>query len=222
MLLMQACASQSDRAQEALEADLPSLGKFDSRTVTFRNVTDYPGGIVCGEYSTDRKTSDSSFKPFIYSSSWINRRPIHEDKAVYCSLDPKQGLCDSSGICYDNDSRANLLEISKDMTLLSKALELYEIDNYLLPTAEQGLTALVQASKTAPVPRAFREGGYIEEIPLDPWGAPYHFKGPVFGGSRGDFEIVTWGANGRVGGLGQNTDIELRHIKYIDHIARLK
>lgn len=222
ILLVQACASQSDKAQEAVEAGLPSTGKYDSRSVTFRHVTDYPGGIVCGEFTTGKKTRDTGYKHFVYSHSGVNRHPTEEDKAVYCSHDPKQGLCDSSGICYDENSRANLLKIGKDMKLLLEGLELYESDNYRLPTTEQGLTALVQASKTPPVPKAFRKGGYIKEVPLDPWGAPYHFKGPVFGGSRGDSKIVTLGANGTVGGSDQDTDIELQHIKYIDHIARLE
>jgi general secretion pathway protein G len=222
MLLLQACANQSQRAQEAVEADLPTLGKFDSRTVTFRDVTEYPGGIVCGEYSTDGKARNSSYKSFVYSSSWINRRPIREDKAVYCNQDSKLGLCNSSGICYNNESSANLLKVSKDMKLLLGGLELYETDNYRLPTSEQGLTALVQASTIPPVPKTFRQGGYIKEIPLDPWGAPYYFKGPVFGGTRGKPTIVTLGANRTEGGTGQDTDIKLRHIKYIDHIARLK
>lgn len=57
------------------------------------------------------------------------------------------------------------------------ALKLYELDNGLLPTTEQGLDALFVKPSGSPVPENWN-GPYLEKPPLDPWGHPYLYESP--------------------------------------------
>ena len=57
------------------------------------------------------------------------------------------------------------------------ALKLYELDNGFLPTTDQGLHALLQKPTTTPIPENWN-GPYLEKLPVDPWGRPYHYQSP--------------------------------------------
>ena len=82
---------------------------------------------------------------------------------------------------------------------LSAALDLYRIDVGSYPNSQQGLSALVRE------PQGVRNwnGPYLRrrEVPLDPWGNPYHYRFP---GEHGTFDLWTYGADGRPGGEGEN------------------
>ena len=86
------------------------------------------------------------------------------------------------------------------------ALKMYKLDNGSYPTTEQGLDALINKPVTGQIPTAYRDGGYLEEhkIPMDPWGNPYVYLSP---GAHGDFDIISFGADGKEGGEGKNADI---------------
>ena len=45
---------------------------------------------------------------------------------------------------------------------------------------------------------------YIDELPLDPWNNPYVYISP---GSNSEFDLISLGADGKVGGEGENADI---------------
>lgn len=89
---------------------------------------------------------------------------------------------------------------------IETALKLYRLDNGFYPTTEQGLRALVEASTIQPVPRNWREGGYLEKgkVPKDPWGNDFAYLCP---GSHGEFDLLSYGADGQPGGDGKNKDI---------------
>ena len=55
-----------------------------------------------------------------------------------------------------------------------------------------------------PEPRNFKQGGYLAETPMDPWGRPYLYLSP---GENRDVDIYSLGADGLPGGEGQNADI---------------
>ena len=57
---------------------------------------------------------------------------------------------------------AKVAKAQADIRSISAALEMYKLDNDLYPTTEQGLMALLEPSKTKPVPRTFKEGGYLQ------------------------------------------------------------
>ena len=86
------------------------------------------------------------------------------------------------------------------------ALKLFKIDNGFYPSTEQGLEALIKKPTIGRIPTNYREGGYLEQkkIPLDPWGNPYIYICP---GTHGDFDIISYGADGQEGGEGKDADI---------------
>ena len=86
------------------------------------------------------------------------------------------------------------------------ALKLFKIDNGFYPSTDQGLEALVEKPTTGREPKNYREKGYLEkrEIPKDPWQSPYIYIAP---GLHGDYDILSYGADGEEGGEGEDSDI---------------
>lgn len=99
---------------------------------------------------------------------------------------------------------ARVQKVQADFKAIGTALKLYRLDNYVYPSSEQGLEALVEASTLDPEPRNFKQGGYLPEVPIDPWGRPYLYLSP---GENGEFDLYSLGADGLSGGDGQNADI---------------
>ena len=88
---------------------------------------------------------------------------------------------------------------------IDSALQLYKLDNGNIPTTEQGLKALVERPASGPAAPNWKAGGYLPKVPVDPWGAPYKYTTPSTQG--GEFEIISFGADGVPGGEGKNADI---------------
>lgn len=89
---------------------------------------------------------------------------------------------------------------------LETALKLYKLDNGNYPTTEQGLQALVEMPTTAPLPKRWRPGGYLEKgkVPKDPWDNDFVYICP---GVHGEYDLMSRGADGEPGGEGKNKDI---------------
>ena len=73
-----------------------------------------------------------------------------------------------------------------DLAAIRQALKLYRLDNQRYPTTEQGLEALVTKPADPPVPPNWKPGGYLEKLPRDPWGQPYHYLNP---GLKSDVDV---------------------------------
>lgn len=99
---------------------------------------------------------------------------------------------------------ARVQKVQADFKAIETALKIYRLDNYVYPTTEQGLEALVEPSSLEPEPRNFKKGGYLAEIPQDPWGRPYLYLSP---GENGEVDLYSLGADGLSGGEDQNADI---------------
>ncbi|MDJ0877426.1 MAG: type II secretion system major pseudopilin GspG [Halieaceae bacterium] len=99
---------------------------------------------------------------------------------------------------------ARVQKVYADFANIETALKLYRLDNFNYPTTEQGLEALVAPSGLDPVPRNFKQGGYLERTPMDPWGRPYLYLSP---GDNGEFDLYSLGADGLTGGENQNADL---------------
>ncbi|MGZ5201299.1 MAG: type II secretion system major pseudopilin GspG [Telluria sp.] len=91
-----------------------------------------------------------------------------------------------------------------DISTLMQALKLYKLDNQRYPTTEQGLQALVQKPTGGPAANGWKEGGYLERLPKDPWGNQYQYLSP---GIHGEVDIFSFGADGQPGGTGEDADI---------------
>ena len=85
---------------------------------------------------------------------------------------------------------------------LESALELYKLDVGRFPNNEDGLQALVRQPSTA----IGWNGPYLRknEVPADPWGQAYIYRFP---GERGEYDIISMGADGTPGGEGENADV---------------
>ena len=86
----------------------------------------------------------------------------------------------------------------------SRAIGAYRIDVGSFPATEDGLAVLVNKPSDA-LKAAKWNGPYLQKTaPNDPWGRPYIYRSP---GSKGDFELTTYGSDGQPGGVGDAADI---------------
>lgn len=101
--------------------------------------------------------------------------------------------------------QARMVKVKQDITAIQSALDLYKLDNGLYPTTEQGLQALVSKPTAPPVPRDWKSDGYLQDLPVDPWGSAYQYQNDSeklriysFGpkGKDGNSEIGNWNMNG--------------------------
>jgi general secretion pathway protein G len=99
---------------------------------------------------------------------------------------------------------ARIVKAKQDIRVLESQLQMYRLDNYTYPTTEQGLEALVAAPTSPPEPRNWRDGGYIDRLPTDPWGNAYQYLSP---GQHGQIDLYSMGADGQLGGEGINADV---------------
>ena len=89
-----------------------------------------------------------------------------------------------------------------DVNNLMQALKLYKLDNQRFPSADQGLQALVAKPSVGTIPPNWKP--YLDKLPNDPWGHPYQYANP---GVKGDIDIYSLGADGVVGGDGNDAEI---------------
>ncbi len=88
------------------------------------------------------------------------------------------------------------------MNAFSKALDVYRLDNGAYPDQQAGLNALIVAPQSG---SAKWKGPYLKKtIPNDPWDNPYIYRVP---GANAEFDLISYGADGRAGGKGDNADI---------------
>lgn len=79
---------------------------------------------------------------------------------------------------------------------IETTLTLYQAQNALLPSTEQGLKALISKPSGDPAPRNW-QGPYlkgVKEVPVDPWGREYRYLNP---GVHGEYDIFSLGKDGR-------------------------
>lgn len=100
---------------------------------------------------------------------------------------------------------ARVQKVEADFSTIATALKLYRLDNFNYPTSEQGLSALVDQPSIDPIPVNWKKGGYLDDLPKDPWGRPYLYLSPAEF-SDNDYDIYTLGADGVIGGEEQNAD----------------
>ena len=99
---------------------------------------------------------------------------------------------------------ARAVAAKADIAAITQALKLYRLDNTIYPSTEQGLAALVQRPTTQPAPLNWKQGGYLDRVPKDPWGREYLYLNP---GARAEIDVFSLGADGQPGGEGSNADV---------------
>ena len=97
--------------------------------------------------------------------------------------------------------KANIATAKTQIKLLEDAIIGFKLDVGSFPSSEDGLQALVEN----PGDSEKWKGPYIKPaVPKDPWGNDYVYTCP---GEHGDFDLVSYGADGQPGGTGENADI---------------
>ena len=112
----------------------------------------------------------------------------------------------------DRPDQARATAARADVNAIMGALKLYKLDNGVYPSTEQGLKALVEKPSVGVIPKKWKVGGYLPKLPEDPWQNPYKYLSPSqkrtpSGTPLGDYELMSLGTDGEVGGEGINADI---------------
>ena len=89
----------------------------------------------------------------------------------------------------DRPDQARKTKARQDIRALEAALNLYKLDNFVYPTTDQGLEALVE-EPSSPEPANWKAGGYVDRLPKDPWNQDYLFLSP---GEQGSIDIFSMG-----------------------------
>ena len=104
----------------------------------------------------------------------------------------------------DRPDEAKRVAAKADVGAIVQALKLYRLDNGFYPTTEQGLGALTARPTTQPVPGNWKQGGYLERLPKDPWSSDYQYLAP---GVKGEIDVFSLGVDKARGGDGNAADI---------------
>lgn len=82
------------------------------------------------------------------------------------------------------------------MQNIAQALKLYRLHHNRYPATGDGLKALVQPDQDG--------RRYLDRLPQDAWGHDFVYLSP---GVHGDFDLLSYGADGRPGGTGYDADL---------------
>jgi general secretion pathway protein G len=104
----------------------------------------------------------------------------------------------------DRPDEAKRVAAKADVGAIVQSLKLYRLDNGFYPSTDQGLGALVQRPASQPVPNNWKQGGYLERLPKDPWGSDYQYLNP---GVRSEIDVFSLGADRARGGEGSGADV---------------
>ena len=104
----------------------------------------------------------------------------------------------------DRPDEAKRVAAKADVAAIVQALKLYRLDNGFYPATDQGLVALVRRPAPSPAPGNWKQGGYLERLPKDPWGGDYQYLNP---GVKGEIDVFSLGADRARGGEGSGADI---------------
>ncbi len=99
---------------------------------------------------------------------------------------------------------AAVAKAKADVRNIVTALDLYKLDNFSYPSTDQGLAALKSKPGGQPEPANWKAGGYVEQLPKDPWNRDYEYLSP---GQHGEIDVWSLGRDGKPGGEGADADI---------------
>ena len=97
---------------------------------------------------------------------------------------------------------AKITTAKADIATLMNQLKIYKLDNGRYPSQDQGLQALVAKPTSGPIPDNWKS--YLDKLPDDPWHHPYQYANP---GTHGEIDVFSLGADGQLGGEGDDADI---------------
>lgn len=102
----------------------------------------------------------------------------------------------------DRPDEARVMKARQDIRAIESAMKMYKLDNFVYPSSDQGIEALIQKPGGSPEPKNWKQ--YMDRLPKDPWGSNYQYLSP---GVKGEIDIFSLGADGQQGGEGANSDV---------------
>lgn len=103
---------------------------------------------------------------------------------------------------FKNVEKGRQTVAKEQIVQFESVLDLYRLDVGRYPSSEEGLQAL----QVRPGGVENWDGPYLKkDVPLDPWNHPYVYRCP---GQHGDFDLLSYGADGAEGGDSDNADIK--------------
>ncbi len=104
----------------------------------------------------------------------------------------------------DRPDQAKIVRAKADVRTIESALNMYKLDNHRYPASDEGLAALVEKPTGSNELNNWKQGGYLDSVPKDPWGEEYRYLNP---GQHSVVDVYSLGADGQEGGEGINADI---------------
>jgi general secretion pathway protein G len=98
--------------------------------------------------------------------------------------------------------QARRMKAKIEIRNIESALALFKTDTGRFPTTSEGLELLVSNTGI----KGYSSEGYLDKVPLDPWGNKYIYISP--GLHSRDYDLESYGRDGEDGGTGDNADIE--------------
>ncbi|MCW8126000.1 type II secretion system major pseudopilin GspG [Microbulbifer halophilus] len=103
---------------------------------------------------------------------------------------------------------ARMKAAAVDLRAIETALDMYRMDNFVYPSSDQGLEALISKPSGFPEAKNWSQP-YLKKAPRDPWGNDYQYISP---GANGPYDLFSLGADGKPGGEGEAADIFVNEI----------
>lgn len=217
LLLLSACSDPVETAREQVTAALNMRGEYQVLDATLHG-----DGVVCGHFQMMGKWGEQGRKEaYVYVDDEPRLYATADEVAVFCSDSPAAAVEERFGIALKGEGATAIRQVARDLGALSGALERYYEAQGNYPSTLQGLEALHEKPSGRPAPSAsYPEGGYLAEVPVDPWGQPYHYSGPVWAGVKSPFQLWTNGADKARGGNGPGTDITIEMLPFLEYALR--
>ncbi|HLH30736.1 MAG TPA: type II secretion system major pseudopilin GspG [Terriglobia bacterium] len=103
---------------------------------------------------------------------------------------------------FRNVEKSRQAVAKEQIAEFESTLDLFRLDVGRYPTTAEGLDAL--HAKPSGVENW--DGPYLKkDVPMDPWGHAYVYRCP---GQHGDFDLLSYGADGQEGGDGDGADVK--------------
>ena len=102
----------------------------------------------------------------------------------------------------DRPEQARRMKAKLDIRNIESALALFKTDTGRFPTTSEGLEVLV----SDPGIKGYNSDGYLDKVPVDPWGSRYIYLSPGVYGK--DYDLESYGKDGEDGGTDNNAEIE--------------
>ncbi|MCP4137522.1 MAG: type II secretion system protein GspG [bacterium] len=97
---------------------------------------------------------------------------------------------------FSDEAVEKKIKVSMLLKSIQQSIEQYNLQYGRYPTTEEGFAELIKE-------------GYLLKQPVDPWGNQLKYYSPPVFNSKKRYDIISFGADGKSGGNGINTDISV-------------